>query len=414
MKGAFKMRYIKRLAEERFLRMSGAFPAVLVCGARQTGKTTMLKHLAEDQHRSYVTLDDLNSRDLAKNDPELFFQTHRPPVIIDEVQYAPELFAQIKLMCDRGCAPGDFWMTGSQRFEMMKGVSESLAGRVGIMEMFSLTRSEIQETSRSSALSVELEALKKRESESQPAGICDLFDSIYAGGLPGTLPLDDELRRDYFYSYINTYVMRDVMELGRAYDVISFNRFIRACAANIGTQVNFATLADSAGISQPTAKEWLNLLAGMQIVYFVEPYFNNQLKRLVKAPKLYFFDTGVCAWLSKWPSADTLRESYVSGRYFENYVMNELIKGFYYSSASPNVYYYRDTEKNEIDAVLEGPDSITPLEIKMSANPGAEAVRNFSLLKGLNKKTASGGVVCMAEHVTPLDRNNILIPAWVL
>lgn len=282
------MKYIRRALERKFLHMSTFFKAVLVTGARQVGKTTMLKHLSEGQGRTYVSLDDSMVRSLAQSDPVLFFQRYRPPVIIDEIQKAPQLFEQIKIMCDAGEEPGDFWLTGSQQYNMMRNVRETLAGRIGIMELYSLSQNEIAGRAFPGELDFSLPCLLERQKNVNKNNIIDVFEHIWRGGMPQVLTADAEQRQEYYTSYVDTYLMRDVSDAGGITDAVRFRKFLNACAALTAEQVNYKTLAESADISQPTAKEWLRILQGLGIIYLLQPFSNNELKRLTKTPKLYF------------------------------------------------------------------------------------------------------------------------------
>lgn len=346
------MQYIKRSLERKFLRMNGFFKAILVTGARQVGKTTMLRQLAAGEERTYVTMDNAMVRMLAKTDPVLFFQTYKPPMIIDEIQKAPELFEQIKIICDNSEERGLFWLTGSQQYSMMGSVRETLAGRIGILNMYSLSKNEIDGIEFADELDFSLPALLKRQAEAKKNDIMDVYEHIWRGGMPDVLLADEELRQEYFNSYIETYLMRDVTESGGITDTVRFRKFLNACAALIGEQVNYKTLAEAAEISQPTAKEWLRILEGLGIIYLLQPYANNELKRLTKKPKLYFLDTGLCAYLSMWLTRDALLHGAASGHYFENYVVAELLKNYAYASTKANLYYYRDSNAKEIDLVV--------------------------------------------------------------
>ncbi|MDR0999305.1 MAG: ATP-binding protein [Clostridiales bacterium] len=407
------MSYIQRSAERKFLKMSGFFKVILVTGARQVGKTTMLKRLAERQSRTYVSLDNLLARDLARKDPVMFFQTYKPPIIIDEVQYAPELFSQIKIICDNRDETGLFWLTGSQRFEMMKNVQESLAGRIGILEMYSLSKREQDSLFTDEPLAFSLDNLLERQKHSAKTDIVSVFDYIYNGGMPQVFTADDELRREYFDSYVSTYLMRDATEFGGVTDTLRFGKFITACAALTGQILNIKTLADVAEISQPAAHNWLRLLEGMGIIYLLRPFSNNALKRLVKAPKLYFLDTGLAAHLSMWPTVDTLLNGAASGAFFENFVVTELLKnlGAY---AKANLSYYRDQNTKEIDLLVEIAGLIHPLEIKKSANPDRRDVEKFGILSKIALQRGNGGIVCMCEDVIPIDSENCFIPCGLL
>lgn len=404
------MKYINRTLERKFLHMNSFFKAILVTGARQVGKTTMLKHLAKDQDRTYVSLDNMMARTLAQTDPVLFFQTYKPPIIIDEIQKAPELFEQIKIICDENEAPGQFWLTGSQQYSMMKNIRETLAGRVGILSLYSFSREETDKINFTNELDFSLPCLLERQKSVQKNNIVDTFGYIWRGGMPQVLPADAEQRQEYYNSYVDTYLMRDVSDAGRITDVVKFQKFLRACAALVSEQVNYKTLAEAAEITQPTAREWLRVLQGLGIVYLLQPYANNELKRLTKTPKLYFCDTGLCAFLSMWLTRDTLMNGAASGHYFENYVVMELVKHYAYAKSKANLTYYRDSNAKEIDVFVEENNQIHPLEIKKSANPDRREVKKYEFLDKTELIRSHGGIVCMCEEVIPIDEKNSFIP----
>ena len=404
------MKYIKRSLERKFLHMSTFFKAILVIGARQVGKTTMLKYLAAEQSRTYVSMDNAMARTLAKSDPALFFQTYKPPIIIDEIQKAPELFEQIKIICDESEERGLFWLTGSQQYKVMKNIRETMAGRIGILELYSLSKNEVEGLSFANEMDFSLPCLMERQSLAGKNDIVKVFDSIWRGGMPDALWADAEQRQEYFNSYIETYLMRDVAEEGGITDTVRFYKFMKACAAFAAEQVNYRTLAETAEISQPTAKEWMRLLQGLGIVYLLPPYANNELKRLTKTPKLYFYDTGLCAYLSMWLTRDTLMNGAASGHYFENYVVTELLKNYAYAPLKVNLTYYRDSNAKEIDLFVEENGVIHPLEIKKAANPDRREVKKYELLDKANIKRGCGGIVCMCEEPVPIDARNCFIP----
>jgi predicted AAA+ superfamily ATPase len=408
------MDYINRSLERKFARMSEFFKAVLVTGARQVGKTTMLKHLAEGQNRTYVTLDNLMARELAKTDPVLFFQTYKPPIIIDEVQHAPELFSQIKIICDESEETGLFWLTGSQQFAMMKNVRETLAGRIGILELYSLSKNEKDGVVFDNELDFTLDCLLSRQKSVPKNDVVRVFEHIWRGGMPQVFRADAEQRQEYYDSYVNTYLMRDVADLGGVTDTLRFGKFLTACAALVSGQVNYKNLSDASDISQPTAKEWLRLLEGLGIVYILQPYSNNALSRLTKTPKLYFCDTGLCAHLSMWLTPETLMNGAANGHYFENYVVAELLKNYAYSQTKANMTYFRDSNSKEIDVFVEESGLIHPLEIKKSANPGTRDVKKFEVLDKAAARRGAGGIVCMCEEVIPIDARNCFIPCNLL
>ncbi len=405
------MAYIVREAERKFRKMNTFFKVILVTGARQVGKTTMLKHLAEGTGRTYVTLDNSAVRELARSDPKLFFQTYKPPILIDEVQKAPELFEEIKYICDASDETGLVWLTGSEQYGMMKKVRETLAGRIGILQLYGLSEREKNGVLFDDENDFSYAVFEKRQKLMPKNDILSTFRSIWAGGMPRIQQADGELREDYFASYIDTYLMRDVAESGGITDAVKFRKFLAGCASLVSEQVNYATLSESAGISEPTAKEWLNLLEGLHIVYLLRPYANNALKRLSKTPKLYFCDTGLCAYLSMWLTPDVLMMGAVSGHYYENYVVMELVKSYAYGKNRANLSYYRDSNAKEIDLFVEENNRIHPLEIKKSASPDRREIKKFSVLDKAMLQRGKGGIVCMCEEPTPIDEDNCFIPS---
>ncbi|MDR0670971.1 MAG: ATP-binding protein [Oscillospiraceae bacterium] len=408
------MDYIRRHLERKFVRMSKFFKAVLVTGARQVGKTTMLKHLAESQSRTYVTLDNLMARQLAKTDPVLFFQTYKPPAIIDEVQYAPELFGQIKRLCDETEETGLFWLTGSQQFAMMRHVRETLAGRIGILTLHSLSQREKDGLVFENDLDFSLPCLQARQAQAPKNDIVRVFEHIWRGGMPQVLRADAEQRQEYYNAYVSTYLLRDAADLGGIRDTLRFGKFLTACAALAANQINYKTLADAADISQPIAKEWLSLLESLGVVFLLQPYANNALKRLTKTPKLYFGDTGLCAHLTMWPTPETLMHGAASGHYFENFVVAELLKEYACAQTKAHMTYYRDNNTSEIDIFVERGGAIHPLEIKKSANPDRRAIKKFDVLDKSTTPRGPGGIICMCEEVIPVDAQNCLIPCNLL
>jgi len=405
------MDYKNRELERKFLKMNSFFKAVLVTGARQVGKTTMLKHLAEGTNRTYVTLDNSMARELAKSDPVLFFQTYQPPILIDEIQKAPELFEQIKIICDGTDEKGLFWLTGSQQYGMMKNVRETLAGRVGIVTLYSFSQREKSGIVFDGELDFSLATLQVRQRKMPKNNIVNVFHHIWEGGMPQVFGADEEMRSEYYNSYIDTYLMRDIAEAGGITDEVRFKKFLRACAALVSEQVNYATLAEASDISQPTAKNWLEVLQGLGIVYLLQPYANNELKRLSKTPKLYFCDTGLCAFLSMWLTPDALMVGAASGHYYENYVVIELLKNYSYSALKINLSYFRDSNAKEIDLFVEENGVIHPLEIKKSANPDRREVKKYQVLDKTTVPRGNGGIVCMCEEPCPIDEDNCFIPS---
>lgn len=405
------MEYIKRELERKFLHMNDFFKAVLVTGARQVGKTTMLKHLCEGQNRTYVTLDNMMARTLAQTDPALFFQTYKPPILIDEVQYAPELFSEIKILCDESEQTGLFWLTGSQQYKVMQNVRETLAGRVGILTLYSLSQREKNDVLLEGTLDFSLPCLQERQRLMEKNDIHTVFDHIWRGGYPQPYRGDSEQRQEYFNSYIDTYLMRDITEAGGITDYPRFKKLLSACAALVGEQINYNTIAEAADITPPTAKAWVDVLEGLCIVYRLQPYSNNALKRLAKTPKLYFCDTGLSTFLSMWLTKDTLMNGAANGHYYENYVVMELVKNYAYAKDKANLSYFRNSNDKEIDVFVEENNLIHPLEIKKSASPDRREVKKYDVLDKASIARGSGGIVCMCAEPVPIDAQNCFIPS---
>ena len=407
------MEYISRNLEAVVMQVTREFPAVLVTGPRQVGKTTMLQKLMEGTDRKYVSLDDLNERSLAKNDPELFLQAHKPPVLIDEVQYAPELFPYIKIYADSHHEPGAFWLTGSQIFQMMRGVQESLAGRAAVLSMTSLAQAELAGASMT-PLEIDPEALKEREKLRIPADVQGIFERIYRGSMPAIVSGQNTNSQIFYGSFLSTYIERDVRLLSDAIDSLKFLRFITATAARCSQMLNVAEIAQDADINQKQAKDWLQILETLGIIFYLHPYSNNLLKRLVKTPKLYFYDTGLVCHLTRWSSPEVLENGAMNGAVLENYVVSEIAKTWLNSGKEPYMYYYRDKDAKEIDVILEHDGILNPIEIKKTSNPGTELTRVFSLLDKASVPRGKGAVVCMKPKVGVIDRENYIVPVWTI
>ena len=407
------MEYISRNLEAVVMQVTKEFPAVLVTGPRQVGKTTMLQKLMEGTNRKYVSLDDLNERSLAKSDPELFLQVHNPPGLIDEIQYAPELFPYIKIYADSHHEPGAFWITGSQVFQMMRGVQESLAGRIAVLSMTSLAQAELAGASMT-PFKIDLEALTEREKFRMPADVQGIFERIYRGSMPAIVSGRNTNSQIFYSSYLLTYIERDVKLLSDAIDSLKFLRFITATAARCSQMLNVAEIAQDADINQKQAKDWLQILETLGIIFYLHPYSNNLLKRLVKTPKLYFYDTGLVCHLTRWSSPEVLENGAMNGAVLENYVVSEIAKTWLNSGKEPYMYYYRDKDAKEIDIVLEHDGILNPIEIKKTSNPGTELTRVFSLLDRASVPRGKGAVVCMKPKVGVIDRENYIVPVWTI
>jgi len=419
--------YLSRKIEKTVLKTSETFPVMLLTGPRQSGKTTLLKHLA-GENRRYVTLDDVDDRLFAKEQPSAFIERYSPPVIIDEIQYAPELLPYIKIYADTHKRNGDFWLTGSQMFHMMKNVSESLAGRVGILNLFGLSNSEIA-GSLFGAYTTNPQELIKRFDKAEPMTLPEIFKRIHKGGMPRFYEQPDVDFDEYFASYIQTYISRDIRELTQVADELSFYRFLRAVAARTGSLVNYEHLARETGISSPTAKQWLSILVSSGIVILVEPYYSNALKRVVKSPRMYFMDTGLVAHLTRWSSPEVLESGAMAGEIFETYVVSEIYKSFINVGQIPPLFFYRDNNMREIDLIIWQDGTVYPIEIKKSSSP-SESARHFDAIKPiadaenyeemskhLKVEIGTGNIICHANNVRPAGRSKgdiWIVPNWLI
>lgn len=409
------MEYIHRHIEEQVLKLSKSYSAILLTGPRQAGKTTMLRSLAmkENIGREYVTLDDLAERDIAKNDPALFLQLHKPPVLIDEVQYAPELFTYIKIHIDKCRNPGDFWMTGSQIFRLMRGVQESLAGRVALLHMSPMSQREIINAP-CVPFTIDMERFLAERDVIQPVNAPDLFARLWHGSMPGLISGQMPDRNVFYSSYISTYVERDVRELSGSVDVLKFNRFVTAAAARCSQLLNYNALAEDADIDISTAKNWVNILETLGIIFLLHPYSNNVLKRTVKTPKVYFYDTGLVCYLTRWSSPAVAECGAMSGALLENFTVSEIMKSYQNAGLEPYLYFYRDRDAKEIDIILEGDGKLYPLEIKKTAMPDKRLTRVFGVIDKSPLQRSTGAVLCMAENFGAFDRDNLIVPIWMI
>lgn len=406
--------FIPRTLSQTCLKASDQFPVLLLTGPRQVGKTTLLQHLCADS-RQYVSLDDPNLRTLANDDPSLFFQRFTPPLLIDEIQYAPRLLPHIKMRVDEDRQPGLFWLTGSQQFQMMKGVSESLAGRVAILNLLGFSQREGHE------LSLDLqpflptrEAVEERSQDAPKLDLQSLYSAIWTGSYPAINvgPVTD---RDLFYSsYVQTYLQRDVRDLTHVGDEARFLRFLRACAARTAQMLSLTELARDADIAVNTAKNWLSILQASFQVYLLHPFSNNFTKRLIKSPKLYFLDTGLAAYLTEWSSPQTLEAGAMAGPMLETFVCSELLKSWWHRGKQPQLYYYRDKQGREIDFLLFQDQKVYPIEVKKSASPKAVDAKQFALLPKLGVNVGQGAVLCLTKDWFPLTEEVNALPVGLL
>ena len=413
-------KFFERTISRKLKYFAATFPVVLLTGPRQVGKTTLLKEFIENNKKiSFVTFDNLQDRALAQENPELFLRTYEPPVVIDEFQYVPNILPYIKMKVDQmrfdslkgnKNANGQYFLTGSQIFQTMATVSESLAGRVGILNLYDLSEREIEKIPETKFLP-KLETLNDKQ-VTKRMSTSKVFEKILRGGYPELWSNSNIDKNDFYNEYIKTYIERDIRQLINLKDEITFLKFIQSVAARTGQVTNVDDISNDVGISNSTGSEWLSILANTGLVMFLQPYFNNNLSRIIKSPKLYMTDTGLACYLTGYMDATILERSLYNGAIFETYVINEITKSFANQGLDPSKYlfYYRDKEKNEIDLLIEDNKIIYPIEIKKSAKPNKDAINSFNLLNATGYEIGEGGVICLADKIIPIDEKNNIIP----
>ena len=338
---------------------------------------------------------------------------HKPPILIDEVQYAPELFPYIKIIVDKEQKKGDFWLTGSQVFSLMRGVQESLAGRVALLSLSSLSQAEAY-GGEAEMFPLDTESLLSRKKGRKLADAEEIFKRIFKGSMPAIVSGDITSTGIFYNSYLSTYIERDVKSLSDAIDSLKFLRFITALAARCSQMLNVSELARDAELNQKQVKDWLGILETLGIIFYLYPYSNNLLKRLVRTPKVYFYDTGLVAYLTKWSSPETLASGAMSGSILENYVVSEIRKSYLNNGKEAFIYYYRDKDSKEIDLILEQDGELHPIEIKKSANPAAEILRVFPVLDKSSLKRGKGAVICLKADLSAFNKDNYIVPIWMI
>lgn len=414
--------YINRTIEKKLKEMEGVFPAILVTGARQSGKSTLLEYITNNEKRNVnsVSLDDMKERMLAQEDPELFIRTHETPLIIDEFQYAPNLLSYIKLRIDearkeelfgKGMKTGTlYYLTGSQVFETMEEVSESLAGRIGIIDLHPLSTREINH-SKEDMFIPDINLLKKKEPIKNQS-ISKIFERIYRGSYPELYKNSKMDIESYFSSYVRTYIERDVRKIINIQNEQKFMKFISAIAARTAQEFNASDISKDVGVDVETINKWTSILSNTYMIFLLQPHMNNNVGRIIKRPKIYFMDTGLACYLTGYVNSKTLERSAYSGQIFETYIISEIVKSFTNNNKNPKkyLYYYRDNNQKEIDLLVINEDNIYPVEIKKSANPGTDAIKNFNIVKKFEMKSPNGIVLCLTENIHPIDENNYLLP----
>ena len=405
---------IKRHAEKALAELTLSFPVILVTGPRQIGKSTLLQSNKKTGKIPYITFDDASEITAVKTDPKTFLSMHRPPIILDEIQYVPELFPYLKMEADTNRKKGMYFLTGSQQFHLMKDASESLAGRIGILQLMGLSMREMGEEKFGKPFIPTAEYLSARKKNAKQYNAAEIWKMIHTGSFPAVVTGYSK-QKAFYDSYIRTYIERDVRALAHVGDELAFMRFITVAANRTAQMLNYRDMARDVQISEPTAKKWLSVLVTSGLVYLLPPFSMNIEKRVVKTPKLYFLDTGLAAYLTKWTNPDVLKQGAAAGAFFETFVISEILKSYYNNGTEPALFYYRDKDGKEIDLLMLENGTIYPLEIKMTATPKTDDVAVFKVLNSVkNLNIGTGGLVCTSTALGILDKNRYSIPAAFL
>ena len=415
-------KYKTRTIENSLNSLIDNCPVILITGSRQVGKTTLLNHLVATSERkiNYISLDNLLVRSQAIEDPEMFLRTYEPPLIIDEFQYAPNLLSYIKIKVDNARKNemfGDgkevgtlYYLTGSQVFQTMKNVSESLAGRIGILDLYGFSEREMEGKEEPIFLP-DIELLKKKD-RTETRSINEIFERIINGSYPEVISENGRDKERFYEDYIRTYVERDIRQLINIKDESKFVKFISSVAARTAQEYNAMDIANDVEIDSKTVDEWMSLLKNTNLVYMLPSYSNNNIQKAIKRPKIYFMDTGLACYLTGYISSTTLEKSAYNGAIFETYIISEIIKSYTNNGKDPRarLYYYRDTNQKEIDLLVFYDNKVYPVEIKKSANPGKMAIKNFDVVEKFGTEIGNGIVLCMIENIMAIDDNNYFVP----
>ena len=406
--------YLKRHAEKAVSELVKSFQVILITGPRQTGKTTLLQNSAKTGKFPYLSFDDTSEIMAVKADAKSFLLLHKPPVVFDEIQYAPELLPYLKLAVDKNKTKGMYFLTGSQQFHLMKNASESLAGRIGILQLMGLSLREMNSDTFSKPFIPTLQYLNMRNKNSMKLDADKIWKMIHTGSFPAVVTGYSK-QKAFYDSYIRTYIERDIRAFAQVGDELQFMRFITVAASRTGQMLNYCDMARDVQISEPTAKKWLSILVTSGLVYLLQPFSVNVEKRVVKTPKMYFLDTGLAAFLTKWTNPEVLRQGAAAGAFFETFVVAEILKSYRNTGTEPLMFYYRDKDKKEIDLLIMENGTLYPLEIKMTSTPKAADAASFRVLsavKGLS--VGSGGIICTSDSLGILDKDRYIIPVSFL
>ena len=401
--------YIARHIEKTIEKSFAAFPAVLITGPRQVGKSTLL--LNRFKNIPNVTLDNPLQLLSLRQDPVEFFKLHSSPLIIDEVQRAPECFSVLKYMIDSDRRAGMYILTGSQKYALMKGVSESLAGRIGIIDMLGLSDREIYEDPFDRPFLPTSDYLLERRPKMAPS-IQNLWERIHRGSMPELYSNENMDWEQYYAAYVDTYIERDVKQLGSVGDTLAFTRFMTALASRTGELLNAASLARDVGVDSKTVKRWLSILQASNIIYLLQPFSLNINKRIIKTPKVYFTDTGLVCYLCRWLTPQTLANGAMAGSIYETFIVSEILKSYYNAGKEPDLYFFRNTDGQEVDLLFYRDGKLYPIEIKKTSSPNVKDAKHFKALSTFfpSLEVSEGGIICNAEDLLPLGQNLKIIP----
>lgn len=415
-------KYKTRTIEISLNSLIGKCPVIMITGPRQVGKTTLLNHLVATSNEkiNYVSLDNLLIRTQAVEDPELFLRNYETPLIIDEFQYAPELLSYIKIkvddarqkeMFEDGQEVGTlYYLTGSQVFQTMKNVSESLAGRIGILDLYGFSTRELEEVEE--PIFIPDIALLKNKKRVQTKLTSKIYENIVNGSYPEVNNNNGRNTEQFYEDYIRTYIERDVRQLINIKDENKFIKFITSVAARTAQEYNAFDIANDIGVDSKTVDEWISILKNTNLIYMLQAYSNNNVQKAIKRPKIYFMDTGLACYLTGYMSYETLERSAYNGAIFETYIISEIVKSYTNNGKDPSkrLYYYRDTNQKEIDLLVFYDNTVYPVEIKKSANPGKTALKNFEVVNKFGVEVGNGIVLCMMENIMPIDEKNYYVP----
>ena len=414
--------YIHRTIETKLNEMYGNFPSILVTGSRQSGKSTVLQYITNNKNQKIneVSLDDMKERLMAIEDPEGFLREHGVPLIIDEFQYAPNLLSYIKIKIDdarknemfgNGKEVGTlYYLTGSQIFETMENITESLAGRVGIIDLYPLSTREICGLNEDVFIP-DINILKGKTTLEYEY-MSNVFERIFKGSYPELYKNKNISLEAFYSSYLRTYIERDVRKIINVLDEPKFMKFISSMAARTGQEFNASDIAKDVGVNSETIAKWTGVLSNTYIIFLLQPHMNNNVSRIIKRPKIYFMDTGLACYLTGYISSETLQRSSYSGQIFETYIISEIVKSYANNQRDPkkHLYYYRDNNEKEIDLLVIHEDNIYPVEIKKSANPGRDCVKNFNVIEKFEMKSPNGIVLCLTKDIHKIDDKNYMVP----